>query len=201
MEQHTGYSLCTDSPSIWPEDSVWGLLDQLTFKISSIAQLYCLCLPSRLVFILLSPLQTLCPFLFLAVYLSRRHLWNDLLMDDINTVITVLYIYTWSCVFIDIWAMAYISLHVCACQLVSVHAFESCFHLVPRSSLLMRLSVEIIGRLSPQVQPWHCLGKNPNPASRWMCDSDFLGALKCTCGSPFDPKVHALHHILRLKLT
>lgn len=81
----------------WPEDLVWGSWDQVTIESNSIAQLPRPCLPSSLVLSRSARHKcfgTFFYFLFLAVYLSSRHLWNDLLMDDINSVIAVLYIYT-----------------------------------------------------------------------------------------------------------
>lgn len=142
----------------WPEDLVWGLSDELTFQSSSMAQLQACFCPA------LSSTNALPIFISGCLFIHKASMEWPVDGRHQHCYYRALYIHVCLCVYRYLGHGA----HQCACLCMSacVHAFESCFHLVPRSSLLMRLSVEIIGRLSPQVQPWHCLVKNQNPVSR-----------------------------------
>lgn len=183
---HTLYPLGTGDP-------VCGSLDPVTFS----KRLYQLVPPpppppsSLLVFVPLPPHKRFGPSLFLAVYLSRRHLRRDLLMDDINAVITLLYIYTHvlpacseECGPRRTSACASVRVSVCR------RSLESRLLPVPRPPPLhMRLSAEMVGRLSPRAsQPRHCLGKSRNP----VCGNATATRLDLACPCPH-PNVHVLH--------
>lgn len=145
---------------LWPEDLVWGLLDQMTFQNSSINSS-------------LSPLPPcFCPALRHKCF-AHFYFWLSIYPKGIYgmtcwwTTLTLflpcsIYTHVCLCVYRYLGQGAYQP--ACLCMSACVHAFECLLMLRP--SPHMRLSVEIIGRLSPQVQPWHCLGKNPNPVCR-----------------------------------
>lgn len=71
----------------------------------------------------LSLTLTLSLFLFLAAYLSKRHVWNDLLIANI---ITVLCLHVLVCV--QIWARA----HTSCCPSARVSACVHAFHITHR---------------------------------------------------------------------